>query len=123
MFIAVSTSSIHQAMGKTSRFQNLGIYCHMFCRNGRGHVLYILAPVLNWPLSPLLSEVNLRLGKYQCLNLFLFKHNCVWVEFETGRNCCQVLKGKYYMGRKLPCIQLVFISTSKMVVQIVTCTL
>lgn len=40
-------------------------------------------PVLFSLLSPSLSA-NLRLGEFQCFKLFLFKHNCVWVNSRRG---------------------------------------
>lgn len=61
----------------------------------------IFAPVLISPLSFGCQLANKRLGESQCLKLFFFKQNYVWVNSrgETGCKCSRskITEGKSYM--------------------------
>lgn len=45
---------------------------------------HTLNRVIFVPLSLSLLAANLTLGKFQCLIIFLFNHNCVWANSKRG---------------------------------------
>lgn len=52
------------------------------------------------PFHPWWQRANLRLSKFQCLKLSLFKHNRVWSNSRQGKNFGKCLRVKITWGKK-----------------------
>lgn len=70
-------------------------------------------PLLFSLLSPSLSA-NLRLGEFQCFKLFLFKHNCVWVNSRRGETIWKCKRVKIMGGENNPVCSTSFLNRSEL---------
>lgn len=62
---------------------------------------HTLNRVIFVPLSLSLLAANLTLGKFQCLIIFLFNHNCVWANSKWGETLYKCRRANITLGENV----------------------